>query len=549
MTRKALSKKLMSCMLIFAVGAGIMAGCQKKEDTATKTDPANSGMPSYLNTQEFPVVKEPIKVKAMGARSAVQGPWEDMDVIKKMEKVTGVSFNFDTPPSTSFAEKKNLAFASGDLPDVFLGAGITVQEEETYGPQGVLIPLEGLIDKYMPYLKKLLSERPDVKKAITATDGHIYSLPYVVKTKTVGNPMLYINMKWLENVGMKKPETTDQFYEVMKAFKEKDANKNGKADEIPVSSVKTDVLDGTILNAFTGMGSGLGRDGFDLKDGKVMFTPMLPEFKEYLMYLRKLYAEGLLDKETFTQTSQQLSAKGKANTVGILTSSMSFMLNPDKYDTHEILAPLTSKFNNKKVTPEYSGTILGAMAITKNCKYPEALMRWADILYRDDKDAVEGLSGMAMFIGIKGEHWDYSDAAKTKYNQIQKDKSISIVENTNKNYTPGASASFPSKVITDAIPDGNEFLLIKAIESDKNWFPYNVPSMPTTIRYDQKDTERLTFLTTDINNYVKQMIAKFVVGEESFDKWDNYLDTLKKMNVDELIKIKTAGYERWNKAK
>jgi putative aldouronate transport system substrate-binding protein len=551
MTKKALSKKLLSCMLILAVGASLMAGCKKAEDTTAKKEPATSGTPAYLNTQEFPIVKEPIKLKVMGSRSPAQGPWEEMDVIKKMESMTGISFTFDTPPQASFTEKKNLTFASGssDLPDVFLGAGITINEEETYGPQGLLIPLEGLIDKYAPHIKKLLADRPDVKKAITATDGHIYSLPYIVNTKTVASNILYMDMKWLQNVGMQKPTNVDELYNVLKAFKEKDPNQNGKPDEIPISAVKTPVLQGTLLTAFTGTG-GMARDGFNLKDGKVVYEPAMPEYKEYLAYLKKLYAEGLLDKETFTQTSQQMSAKGKAGSVGVVTASLSSMVDPKNYNPYELLPPLTSKTNSKKVTALLPGITTGAMAITKNCKYPEAMLRWADVFYRDDDQAVQGLSGMSMFLGIRGEHWDYSDSAKTKYTRVQKDKSISAVENTTKTYTPGgSSAALPSKVITNAIPDGDPLLLLKATESDKHYFPYNVQTYPSTVRFTKNETERITFLTADIKNYVTQMEAKFIVGEESLDKWDNYIATLKKMNLDELTKIYTDGFERWNKTK
>jgi putative aldouronate transport system substrate-binding protein len=550
MTKKAISKKLLSCMLILAVGSSLMAGCKKAEDTTAKKDPATSGTPAYLNSQEFPIVKEPIKLKVMGSRSPSQGPWEEMDVMKKMESMTGISFTFDTPPQASFTEKKNLTFASGssDLPDVFLGATITINEEETYGPQGLLIPLEGLIDKYAPHIKKLLADRPDIKKAITATDGHIYSLPYIVNTKTVASNILYMDMKWLQNVGMQKPTNVDELYNVLKAFKEKDPNQNGKPDEIPISAVKTPVLQGTILTAFTGTG-GMTRDGFNLKDGKVVFEPAMPEYKEYLAYLKKLYAEGLLDKETFTQTAQQMSAKGKASTVGVVTASLSSMVDPKNYNPYELLPPLTSKTNSKKVTALLPGITTGAMAITKNCKYPEAMMRWADVFYRDDNEAVQGLSGMSMFLGIRGEHWDYTDSAKTKYTRVQKDKSISAVENTMKTYTPGGAIAFPSKVITNAIPDGDPLLLLKATESDKQYFPFNVQTYPSTVRFTKSETERITFLTADIKNYTTQMEAKFIVGEESLDKWDNYIATLKKMNLDELTKIYTDGFERWNKAK
>ncbi len=320
MRKSKIFQRILLIILALSLIAGVMSGCVSKnegqfsttQETKTQTEGAkiseepskstDDDVPDYLNPTGFPIVKEKITLKLMGSKSPLHGEWQDMEVFKRMEALTNISFEFDTPLAQGYTEKKNLALASGDYPDVFYGGAINVQDEETYGPQGVFLPLEDYIDKYGPHIKKILEQYPEVKNAITASDGHIYSLPYIVRTKTTAANILYINMDWLANVGMSKPETVEEFYEVLKAFKEEDPNKNGKQDEIPLSYWKQTNSMAGILNpifyaAFSGQAGGAN---FDLIGDKVVYNPVQPAFKEFLAYMNKLYSEKLLENEMFT---------------------------------------------------------------------------------------------------------------------------------------------------------------------------------------------------------------------------------------------------------
>ncbi len=74
------------------------------------------------------------------------------------------------------------------------------------------------------------------KDLITAPDGNIYALPQVNECyHCMYQQRMWIYKPWLDKLGLKMPTTTDEFYEVLKAFKTKDPNGNGKADEIPLS--------------------------------------------------------------------------------------------------------------------------------------------------------------------------------------------------------------------------------------------------------------------------------------------------------------------------
>ena len=88
-----------------------------------------------------------------------------------------------------------------------------------YASQGMLIPLEDMIDEYMPNLKKILDENPQYRKQITAPDGHIYSLPTINELNPTTHDKWFINKTWLDNLGLEVPTTKEELEQVLLAFK------------------------------------------------------------------------------------------------------------------------------------------------------------------------------------------------------------------------------------------------------------------------------------------------------------------------------------------
>ena len=134
-----------------------------------------------------------------------------------------------------------------------------------------------------------MEEYPDIRKGLTMPDGNIYSLPSFYDpalSMLIGTP-IWINQEWLDQLGMKEPQTTEEFYAYLKAVKETDLNGNGKHDEIPFASAGiTGIIDH--LKGSWGLGtSGLGHKLVDIDPdtGKLRFTKALPEYKEMLQFV------------------------------------------------------------------------------------------------------------------------------------------------------------------------------------------------------------------------------------------------------------------------
>ncbi|NSW90555.1 MAG: extracellular solute-binding protein [Firmicutes bacterium] len=517
---------VLSLLIVFAVG------CKKSGESLPGE--SNAKPTEEIKREEALVSSKPITLKVMAPSNAYQGPWEEYTVFKNLEKITNIHFEFETA-SEGWAEKKNLALATGDLPDIFLD-GISKSDEDTYGPQGVFLKINEYIDDYGPNIKKAFEKYPLLKKAVTAIDGNIYALGMVTYTMTQGDWKMHINKKWLDNLNLKVPETVEDFYNVLVAFSKYDAN------AIPMTDNGFERMNGWLMPAF---GETYGRgDGrvLSIKDGKVVFTRASEGYKQYLMFLRKLYKEKLLDNTFISQTGEEYIAKTKTNLCGVLA-------HPGQADwtQYQVLPPLTSAFNNKKIATAIDRYTTGHFAITRNNKYPVESVKWADIFHRDPDNAVEGFSGVSFWVGQQGVDWDYVDASKTAYKYLFKpegDLSEWLTFLKRKAYGGGIGVrvlmAAPAGDYMKWVADGNR-LYSYPYQDESRLFPLN-------IRYTKEEADQLSILGTDIHKYVSEMQAKFVVGEESFDNWDNYVNVLyNQLKLNKFIEIQQAAFDRYNR--
>ena len=235
------------------------------------------------------------------------------------------------------------------LPDILLGdTGINADAQYLYGRQGIFEPLNELIDKYTVNVKRILEDYPIYEMTSTRADGNIYAVSqYNECYHCMASQKMYINMKWLDTLGMDVPETTEEFREVLRAFKTRDPNGNGKADELPMSGVGGDWhsnIDGFLMCAFIYNDSG---NRLNLENGKVVPAFTQPEFLEGLRYINSLYEEGLIDKEMFVQDRQILIqlVEGDYNRIGSAPLGHSGMMadrtNPGRIYDYKTLPPLT----------------------------------------------------------------------------------------------------------------------------------------------------------------------------------------------------------------
>jgi putative aldouronate transport system substrate-binding protein len=539
-----LKRRFLCFFVAFVMVVGLSAVCPGALKAARKESMA------ILNQKVFPIVKKPITLKIFIKKTVNMANPKDILLFREYEKKTGIKINWISVDDTSVKEKLALSLASQDLPDAYMRANISKIDQFRYGAQGLLVDLnkEGLFKKYAPHAYKFINKYKDVKQSVMYTNGAIYALPEGVESTACRvSKKLFINAAWLKKVGKKAPTTTDELYDVLKAFKEKDPNGNGKADEIPLTaSGKISNVTICLEGAF-GLGNhGVNSESIDLdpKTKKIRFIPASPQYKELLAYMRKLYQEGLIDQEIFSNNMAQFIGKGMEGLVGTFAAINNANMPSNHLSEYVGLSSALKGPHGDKIwapmRPHLAAT--GTFAITSANKYPEATLRWIDYFYTDEGTRLYyfGVEGKTCKKIAKGKY-DWADSI---YEEVKKSKTNfdSVVGK----YTPYLGGNNPA-IIKDGLFGGREMEAV-SYKAAMDLLPFVPKKIWPFFTYTQAENDRLVVLKTDIHGYVNKMMAEFIFGTTPLTEWDNYLKQLKKMHLDEMLRIYQTVYQRYLKS-
>jgi putative aldouronate transport system substrate-binding protein len=487
----------------------------------------------------------------------------------EVEKKFDVDLTFETTgyDSSAASEKRQISLASGDYPEIFMLINWVDQFSQAelikYSQQGLIVPLNDLIDKYAPNIKAAFEKEPAFKTLATAPDGKIWGLPQWNDCFHCSYSAKYwINTDWLKKLGLEMPKTTAELKEVLLAFKNGDPNGNGAADEIPVSANTIDTLIPYFMNSFVydpranSYPMMLAQNG-----GKVQFQAVQPGWRDGLAYLADLYREGLIDPGAFTQNreaSQALGNNAEAIIIGSATAQHPALFvtvgQTDGRDrNYDPVAPLAGP-DGLAYTSYNLASMPGAAFVITNKATEEQQI--AAIKIVDYMFTMEGHAGAEY--GKEGEQWlrpVEGDLALDPnfpplYNQLPTDPNAPPT-----NMAWGAMGQYFSdkewrggQVQPKEIYEPSGFerrlfeasLLYEGKEPKDQLFPYwNIWTDPAT-------ADELAQLQTNLQNYVVQANAEFVTGQRDINDdaaWAAYLADIDNLGLAHYLELYQIGYD------
>jgi putative aldouronate transport system substrate-binding protein len=572
-------KTFIPLLLTAAIAAAGLAGC---EDTGKQSAGAGKGMPGdkdYDITKDpdfdltggLPILKNPDKmphITVVDIASSNRLSGRDLAQVKRFEKETGLVFDWQIIPAEGAAEKINLMISSGDLPDMFFDS-IETPTVLQYEGQDVFIPTQDLIQKYVPRLVEIFNKIPRYKAEATTPTGNMYGFPWIEQMRgLIRTPgALRINKKWLDAVGKPMPATTDEFADVLRAFKKAgDLNGNGKADEYALA-MATSPNGATFgsYNTFSYFAGAFGQADpmqsnqpaanhlFVNNDGKIIFTALNPAYKETAKYFNKLYSEGLIDPVSFenqqnNQPKYLATYKGlKYAVLGALNDwrVSDWAVGADYAAVPRLTGPAgkTGFLNNNSEMQAPN-----RVTITTAAKYPELLAAFVNYLYTPEVSATTnwGAEGYAMIKDAQGVLTENRDA---QGNIVKID---GIPENVRENSSPGMGAQAFLNEYFDVVmryPYSTQTqVLDQQIAAGKNEImeEYKNNAVPQMMLTSQE-----AIAATRISEQTSAIVNKYIVQwtmEGNVDAtWDGYTAALKAAGVDKLLEIYQAAYERFLK--
>ena len=537
-------KRIMDMLVILLLILAILAGCAGGGNNGNGGSPQNSsdggGSADGTTGEAGYPEKLTLWMQLDGNVAATLQSAGEIAAFRETERITGTKVEFQHPPAGQAAEAFNIMISSGDLPDAieYNWASVPGGPEKAIA-DGIIIPLNDLIENHAPNLRKVLDEHPEWERLIMTDDGNIYVFPFIR-----GDDYLLtfngiiIRQDWLDNLGLQMPETIDEWYEVLKAFKTRDPNGNGQQDEIPLLIEWGQI---NINHAFIGAW-GI-TTGFYQVDGKVHYGPIQPEFKEFLATMNRWYSEGLIDPDYATTDGTLKDAKVTGNVLGAFQgytgSSIGKYMGLMKDDPNFNLVGAPNVVLNKGDTPllgqkDHPFTGIGTAITTAN-KNPEGTAKWLDFKY--------GEEGHMLFnFGIEGESYEMIDGYPTYTDRIMNHPELPVTQAMGQYI----QASYHGSFVQDRRYIEQYAALPQQKQAIETWMNAKNDRLMPLVTPTAEESSRYASIMNDVNTYYNEMINKFVMGVEPLDKFDQFVETLKDMGIEEAIRIQQAALDRFN---
>jgi len=540
------NKRVLSLVLVAGMALSSLTACgnanQKETETSkvstekNETQVASSEVTTSETVEENKVtipLKETMTFSGLALVVNSKYPLSENTTWKYAQERANIKFELTEFEASEAKEKANLILAGGDYPEFLFKLSALNLEE--YGEKGVLIPLEDLIKEYAPNLTALLDEK-DGWNAITHSDGHIYSLP-AIGTPSMQGPGAYnfwINEKWLENVGKTMPTNMDELYDVLKAFKEQDANGNGDSnDEIPYSFKLSKNFNA--LLGYIGDGLHYVNDNIAIMGDEIVYYPTTDGYYNFLKEMVKWYDEGLIDQDVFTRTSQQWAALASGGDVmGVYWSNNNADIHEDhKFDYIDLKPFVPENF------PLNSGVGSGGgFAITDKCENPEVLIAWVDWFYSEE-------GGTRAYYGEEGLDWKLTHDGTAYANNLRVGTEFEHMSQFSLSGSGTVPYYKPTFFTSNPDPELATAASVAGAQRYRDGGIFTQGTIMPTIIFTQDEGDKLSVLKTDINGYVSTYTAQVVVGELKLeDSWADFQKTLEAMGVKDIEEIYNTAYTR-----
>ena len=588
---------MLAAFLLFACGKG-----KTEEPTEGFVD---KGVTTPAG--QYPIVKEGTEPITLEIFTQSYDPRVDGDYrigqingfVQWLQKKTGVSLNFTTVNAENMTERVNVMMATGDVPDIMLSPGLNKSEIDYYGKSGLFRSFTPYIEKYGSVINEVFEAKPVTRPMISDLEGNIYALPRITECyHCFRGPKAFYFKPWLDKLGLEVPQTTEEFYEMLQAFKTQDPNGNGQADEIPFtgsnigwdSSNIFEFIAGSFLYT-TNPGS---RAGLTLNSGKVVAANAGPEYRELLRYLNRLYSEGLITDLTFTMSAADYKRTVDASeppVVGVAISQYPGVFTnwapiegARGFESFYPLSPLEGpkgiRYANA-YTP-YVGvdprSIMSAsnpypaltFRLLETAMLPEATVR-AHIgvggeVGDEGVDYYIAPAGTKTLIGEDATYVRYDpenpypdpdeedeedeEDKERVYNPMPNRWSTVDINGDEKFGFLSKAGRLPPKEGID--PDRAGYNEILHSSSKQNYDPYSAPvslMLPPLIIPDEL-TDELEDLSSGIDEYIELESVKFVRGEKSVETdWQTYLEDLDSLGLPRYLEINQQLYDeqkdRW----
>lgn len=493
---------------------------------------------------EFPFSEEPITLDVFSMRGVyAQGDFNELECWKWLKDKTNISLNFEAYTDDIIEEKLALKLVSNKLPDLFFKCAMDSSNVLKYAQDGAIIPITPYLEEYAPHFYYQIENDPSLKAFLTMSDGEIYGFNYIVSASNFMTPPVFVNGEWLAELGYDEvPEDLGELKELFIKVRDTDLNKNGEKDEVPLIATSLDNLYRLFSGAFGINTRGRTSVYIDIDDnGELRYIPTSDGYKKLLKYFNELYVEGLMYQEIFDSSIANMTAVGEQNRIFMGKGSQHYV-GPTYKDKFIGVNSIFKGPDGYQLNADVGNPIFAMNTfITPENKYPEETVRLIDYFY--SKEGVE-----LMFAGFEGVTFERNEKGNPVYNDyVQNNPDGLLNEEVLGKYIPWGGGANPSMAEDHVFGENMYSDVEKAVCKER--LKYGPEVVWGKFNYTDEEYQRLSIIENDINTYINEMRAKFITGDADLDAdWEEYINTLNRMGLEELFTIYKSGLDAYEKA-
>jgi putative aldouronate transport system substrate-binding protein len=433
----------------------------------------------------------------------------------------------------AYLDKLNMQIAAGNMPAVFLPWN---GNEAELAKNGAIADLTDLLPKYAPNLWKLIPQNVwDVVKANDPTGkGRIYWVPEVYQFEKEGG---LIRTDWLKKLGLQMPRTQAEYLAVLRAFRDRDPNGNGQADEIPTGGRAGARWMDHLFNMY-GVAMFEGYPEWDIYNGELTYSAVTQNAKDALAFIRRLYAEKLLDSETLLNDKPGWESKIFSNRVGnyFQWTSQTYIYLTNIYQTTGVKA--TYEVMPVIEAPGYEG---------------KGFVTWRPIgqpnqVFSAKQDEAHLMACMKLMNTLADQTlWnDFEYGIEGIHHTVANGKRSTIPANSSQEvllFHPSqtwGSLDFHLQFFEDSKTPDTEWLFNQTIKNLKDLQPYihaiAGQGLPSTVYADYPDIQN--------HSIWQEYAAKIIIGTLPVSAFDEYVDRWNRSGGTEVTKRAREWYAK-----
>ena len=463
----------------------------------------------------------------------------DCSIYKAAEEATGIHVDYQGMSTSASNEQFNVMVASGSYPDL-IGWGLNFANgDDAEVDEDVILDLTEDIAQYAPNYYNLLSTDDELLKTAVSSSGYITAFYGLTTEDGLAKEGLAIRTDELQKLGLEKPYTIDDYENVLAAFKD-DGLKQPMMMLAP-GAIQDNWLSGAFDVAAFCNSFPMSVVPTYVQDGEIKFGPIEDGFKDYITLMHEWYEKGYIEADFISDNSNWNSpdyanaiTNGEAGIFYCDWGNLGGYIEASEIDGFALEA--TYDMHASEDSINHFGTFITKSAsngfrITTNCENVELACQWGDWWYSEEGSLLANY-------GVEGEGFEYVDGVPT-FTSLVTDSDLGMRD---------ALLVYASNGTINCVIDNN------AVASGYSEVDKAAPEIwakgmddeyviPTSMSLSADDSTEAANIYSDIQTLCMESIAKFITGDKSLDEFDDFVQQIEDMGIQDYLDIYQECYD------